>query len=337
MNTRTFHLAPYTLAWTLLLGVPWLAVAEPPQPPAGQPESGPLAGPPTTPGESATVLRERIERRLDTLREAEKRLREALVKLGEGADPAEIRRLLDVQVGRGLLQGPGPGGTAHRPEGARPQPDDDAPRPLRGSQPTPSNIPAHAAPELMGGDLPWSPFEGERGGPLSAEERERARAVIAAARPAIIEAHEHMRRDNPQMAERGWNALSGRLRGIEQLQTSDPALFELKLDEVENGLAMMRQTRVLFEARQSGDPARVQHERRVMRDLLSRQFDTRAKAQALQIEHLDAKLRKMKADLGEAATRKDRFIERRLNEMTPQGDRPKDGKGRPGGNTPARP
>ncbi|MFN0011259.1 MAG: hypothetical protein ACKVS8_06395 [Phycisphaerales bacterium] len=338
MNTRTFHLARRTLAWALLLSAPSFALAEPPP---GTPEAGPLAGPSTTPAESATVLRERIERRVEGLREAEKRLQEALAKLNEGTDPAEVRRLLEVQAGRGLLQGFGPNGPPRRPEGAgeggtQPGPQEPSP-PLRGGRTGPSSIPTHGADELWGGASPWSLHEGSRGEPLSADERERAKAVIAAARPSIIEAHEQMRRENPQMAERVWNALSGRLRGIEQLQTADPALFELKLDEIENGLAIMRQTRVLFDARQSGDQARIQRERRTLGDLLSKQFDARAKAQATQIEHLETKLAKMKAELAEATSRKGRFIDRRLNEMTPQGERGKDAKTRPDGASPRKP
>ncbi len=328
-TSKHAHIAA-ALGLALLAGAPMPAGAVEPQKGPSTPPVGPLAGPRVDPDESPAVLKERIARRLEFVQSAQKRLQEALDKLNAGADPIEVRRLLDVQMGRGALEGVRPAPSAKggaKETGTGP---DAAGEPLRSRRPVPSNVPAGGPDDVMAAD-PFTGGPGERSpGPMTAEERERIKAVIADARPGLLAAFDEMHRQSPAAAERAFHAISGRLRGIDELRTADPAQFALRLDEAENALAVMRQMKTLFEARARGDAGRLAAERATMRDLLSKQFDLRTRSQAAQIEHLEKRLGRMRAELGETGAKKDRLIDKRLGEMLDQErDKPRGERAKP--------
>lgn len=249
----------------------------------------PAATPPTPRSdapEAPDALKERLTRRIEVSRSILKRTQQALDNLNAGGDPTEIRRTLDVQLGRGPTDG----------------------------QRSRSHTDAQAFPPVPGDDAA-PPQGGRHGAPLTPDERERIRAVLARVRPTLLQSIDSANESNPALAERTFIAMSGRLRGLDELEKTNPPLFELRLDETENGLAIMRQTKALFEAHLAADAAALDRERTTMRALLARQFDLRARSQTIQVEQLETKLAKMKAELAQTASRRDAIVERRLHEM----------------------
>ena len=288
------------------------------QPEAAPATSNPAVAPPegrSVVADTPAAFKERLLRRIEFSQSIQKRLQEALDKLNAGGDPTEVRRMLEVQLGRGVLDGV-------RTEGGRARTKGD-PQAVSGLPGGPRDGPA---PDASGGPIEGG---GRHGPALTSEEADRIRSVLARTRPALLAAIDHAKAPSPGQPDRTFSAMSGRLRGLDELEKANPALFELRLDEAENGLAIMRETKALFEARKGGDAGALERERAVMRELLVRQFDLRTRSQALQIDQLDKKVALMKSELNQAANRKDGTVERRLKEMLEWSEQGKSRRGKP--------
>lgn len=319
-------------------------------------------GPPDQPGRqaprpepTAAELRERLERRLNAAREAQKRLEAALAKLAAGDDPEEVERSLEPMGGpmlerlrerRGEGGPPGRGDRGER--GDRGGPDRPPP------PPPPPGGPDHGRPGdpidqeelarvLRGVGEPEGPL-GVMAPRLSPEQRARVRDFIEQRRPDVAERLAELHRISPMLMDRTLDGLGSRFRALLEARDRDrdPELVELRTRELRHFLDVTRAARELGEAKQAGDDAKIAEARTNIRNLLGEQFDLRTAIRRKQVEQLKQRSEALAAELDQLATKRDEVLTR-AEQMLEEGaerfmrDRGGRERGRPDGPPPGPP
>ncbi len=275
----------------------------------GQP-TGEARDVPTDPAEARKLL----ERRLEELTKRQERLRDAMEKINQGVPLVEALRGVD-------LRGDARGDMRDR-RGTEGGPEDR--RPDRGER--------RRGVEGDGAE----PRPGERPAPATPEARKHAREFLHEHLPrvaATIEAHD---KEHPDQAERNLLRLMPRLAEAEGVMRRDPALFRLRLKEIEGQVAVVEAIHAHREATAANDPQRVAQTTAALRTALGDQLDIRMDLQMHEIEGLSKRVEEMKSDVDRKRAGREEAIDSMLNRMrewreSKEGKGGRDGPGREGG------
>lgn len=272
----------------------------------------------------AKLMKTALQRMLERTKAAQAKLEEAIAGLDKGEAPAKIRDELDRarnELGVGpFAMAEGFGGMGGGPGG--PGGPDDRPPPEEGAQRGPGG----------GGGL----GAGGPSRPLSNEDREEIRLIIAKHRPEVGARLEELKQRSPRMYEQLFDRAGRRLGDIRRLERDDPAMFELKLDEAVGTWSAMRLMGDYHRAMQERKPAEeLETLKAELRSVLEKQFDTRLRLQQRQLDDLSQRSGKLKAELDRLATDRAKMIDAKLSEMIKGfGEGRGPGKGGPGGPPP---
>lgn len=311
------HRAPFT---TLMLLVGGLAIAgglaPRPQPePAPEPRPAQVptpagndgAQPAEAPGSRRQVnperlkafreqLRKHVEERLAESRRLTNRLDDALKRLDEGADPREIKDVLDAlpPAARRSAGGQRPGASPTAHPGSGP-----ASQPAAGPQ---GRVIERPAAVLMG-------LDAEPVRPLSPDELDDALAQIRGHNADAAAQLDRLREDQPGAFKRVMEWLASRLGAIrEAKEHGDAPMVAARWSEVRSMVEMFRVARAIEQA----GPSAASDEREALQDrlreALGKQFDARMEIQALQIASLVHRAEEMRKNLENLRARRSDVI-----------------------------
>ncbi|QOJ00450.1 MAG: hypothetical protein HRU70_08090 [Phycisphaeraceae bacterium] len=177
------------------------------------------------------------------------------------------------------------------------------------------------------------------------EDRRRLTEFLREHAPDLHQRIERLNTTQPPITERLLARMGPRPTELVQLKESNPALYALKLRELDNAVAIVEQARALGQAWAAGtqDGPDATQARRLLRQAIEKQVDVRSEIQALDIAELEKRL----ADLREEfrLRRQDRAsaIERWADDMGKMAEMigrlikegPRDGADRPRPDAPA--
>ncbi|MFZ2873100.1 MAG: hypothetical protein WAZ94_01310 [Phycisphaerales bacterium] len=280
---------------------------------AGDPEGQPREG---QPREAATA---RLLRRLEEAQRQQARLAEAIKRLEAGAPVDEVMRELDA---------------------GRPGPDERGPRPWRDGAGMDQRIPERSDRsdrfDRPGrGDRPGPPGMGRSPEGQAAPDAEEVRAFVQQSFPEIWRRFEDLRKASPETAERHLGRFLPKVREAMALRESDPAMFEMRVEEIRGGIDAMVCIREYREALSlpEGDATRSERLAKSEGDLrrvLGEQFDLRLKLQEHELRMLSAHVDSLRKEIEEKRGERDAAVSDMFNRISRGG--PPDGvKGRPPG------
>lgn len=175
--------------------------------------------------------------------------------------------------------------------------------------------------------LSWGPGVGQgggQGGPQGGrpgpEERREVLQSIRDLRPDLADRIDQFTKETPV-----GGALLGRLMPrpgeIQRLLADDPALLELKLDELSGSIEMMRQVRPLVELHLAGkaDSPEAAAHRSTLRATVSQQYDIRGKIQERDVDALVDRLERLRNDIADRAAKREESIDRWIDELVKRG------------------
>jgi hypothetical protein len=232
-------------------------------------------------------LRERLQRRMAELREEQERLARAMDMLDNGASREDVMR--ELRVGDMGDAPPEPGRPQER--AGRPKPDDGAPEP----------------------DRPRRARGGERFASADDPSREQVAAFMRENLPGLAERLERLKEANPEMAARMGTRLTPRIMDIIETREHDPDLARLKLDELQNGVAMVEALGAVRAARD--EPERLKAAHGALADRVADQFDIRAKLHRHEIDQLRQRVDRLQAELDQKLGQREEAIRKRLDDM----------------------
>lgn len=161
---------------------------------------------------------------------------------------------------------------------------------------------------------------GPQGGRPGPEERREVLQSIRDLRPDLADRIDQFTKETPV-----GGALLGRLMPrpgeIQRLLAEDPALLELKLDELSGSIEMMRQVRPLVELHLAGksDSPEAGNHRAELRATVSQQYDIRGKIQERDVEALVDRLERLRRDIADRAAKREESIDRWIDELVKRG------------------
>ena len=275
--------------------------------PTSQPGTGTGAGAGGTGGErergranqqppsDGKALREFLERRMEEHRQGLKRFEEAMKKIEEGGDPAAIARELF--------------------EGAR---DNRRATPgSRGDEQSPSAQPGQRQGNGGGSNAMRGMEFGLFGGPrLSPEDRANARKALEEKHPELLRKLNSLAAGNAETGDRYVDGVHNRLRWLETMREKEPEEYALRMDELTNGLDVIKLGREVNELKkQSAPDAAVSNARTRLREAMSTQFDTRQKLAKLLLTQLRARADKQEQEIKKNDQDREGQIDRRMEEF----------------------
>lgn len=183
------------------------------------------------------------------------------------------------------------------------------------------------------------------GDTLSDAQRERIMGFLKENAPRFAAKIEDLQNADPKTADRLFVRMAPRIREAMAVRRRDPELFELRLDEIRGGFAVIEAVKAYRDAKSSpenGREARVAQAEAAAREALIAQFEQRRALEAHEIRTMGTRLEERRRDFDSRGTERDAIIERlitRLRENKPLPDGPprRGPEGRPGGEPGGRP
>ncbi len=303
---------------------------------------------PAPPGErelDGAALRERLVRQRQDLVRAQTLMDEAIARLDKGEPIADLlRELAALRMGP---RGGGPGGRREGGAGREGPGGDDrmGEEPRDGFRDGPRDGPREQLREGRpdgGDDLLMDIRPGDT---LSDAQRERIMGFLKENAPRFAAKIEDLQNVDPKTADRLFVRMAPRIREAMAVRRRDPELFELRLDEIRGGFAVIEAVKAYRDAKSSpenGREARVAQAEAAAREALIAQFEQRRALEAHEITTMGTRLEERRRDFDSRGTERDAIIERlitRLRENKPLPDGPprRGPEGRPGGEPGGRP
>jgi hypothetical protein len=307
----------HTLAWaiggTMLTVLAGTCFAQ------GQPPAAPPGAREPEPGS----IRERLMRRRADVERARELMDQAIERADKGEPIGDIMRELEsmrfgvrggaFRDGREGPDGqPGPGGPRERPGPGEPL------------GPGGPGMPGAGDDVLM--DL-------RPGEPLTDEQRERITSFLRENAPRFATKLDELREADPKTADRLFTRMGPRIREAMAVRRRDPELFELRLEELRGGFAVLEAVKAYREARNSGEEGREERIAKAEADAraaLVAQFDQRQALEAHELRTLEKNLERRRKEVSERASERDAVIERQIerlreNKPLPDGGPPRRG------------
>ena len=295
------------------------------------------------------ALRERLVRQRQDLVKAQALIDEAIARLDKGEPIGDlVRELAALRIGA-RLGGPGPrreggpggpGGPGGRdglfdddrmpPGGPREGREGRDGREGRGGRDGPESLEAADA-VLM---------DVRPGEPLTDAQRERISTFLKETAPRVGAKLEELHGADPKTADRLYVRMAPRIREAMAVRRRDPELFELRIDEIRGGMAVLEAVKAYRDAKsspQEGREARIAQAEAGARAALLAQFEQRWALEAHEIRTSGERLEERRAEFESRAKDRDVMIERMIerlrdNKPIPDGPGPRRGpEGRPGG------
>ncbi len=236
---------------------------------------------------SPEALKARLERRLSEIQREEARLKEALEKLAKG----EVVRPRDVAPGLG--EGPGPNG--RRADGAR-------------------------------GRGPGGRGPDDGGGAGEARDAEPVLPLLREIMPDAAERVERAMKERPELARRMMQRVGPHLREAMSLKEHDPALFQLRVDEIRAGWGVLEAASVVRDAKQAKDDPeaakKLEEARGKLREALGRQGDARLALEQHEVEALAKRVEDLRMRLDERRANKDKVLDDMIKRIEDARDLP---------------
>lgn len=231
-------------------------------------------------------LKEELTRRIEETKRTQARLEQALARLNEGGDPAEVRRETMPGRFRDRLR-----------RGAR----ENAPgldRPIDTPRGEPGNPPRG----------PQGP-KGDRAA-LTPEDRERMLKFLDEHMPRIGARFREAMKDNPQAAEGLLNRLAPKFRELEATEHSQPELFKLKVEDVRAAMTLQETARSwrgkLHDKNATDDDKR--QAREAISGAVAAQYDARAALREQELKMLENRIGEAKREIDDMRTKRDQRI-----------------------------
>jgi hypothetical protein len=175
-------------------------------------------------------------------------------------------------------------------------------------------------------------------GKVTPEDREHILKFLHENSPELSARFDKLIKSDPEAADRVLGHMVGRVRDAEAVKESNPALFRLRVQEMEGGAAVVDAMRAFREAKNAtpADATRLSQATTQLRVALARQFDLRLSLQENEIEGLTKRLTDLKTDLDKKRSTREEQIDTMLTKVKEGRDQrePRDGP-RPDGKAPA--
>jgi len=271
------------------------------------------------------VLRKRLERRLSDVKDAQKKLEEALKAMEGGASNEDLRALLPEQGAlRGLLD------ESDSPDGPPTRGVGDAKGPGEGG---PGRFSGRDGEGRMG----------ERR-PLTDADREAIREILQSAAPEMAKKIDELMAKDPEAGKKKLNEIVPRMRAMLDMRERDPKMYKLRLED----LALARQSiplaKELLDRRQKGesaDSAECQAATKQLRGYISKQFENRMLGIGFEIEQLQSRIEDKRRERTKMQSEQSEAVERIMESLIKRADKPglekelfSPGRGGPGGERP---
>lgn len=227
-------------------------------------------------------LKDELTRRIEETKHTQARLEQALARLNEGGDPAEVRR--DTMPGRfrdRLRRGREDGNGLDRPGDMQ----DDRPRGPQGPGP-----------------------KGDR--TLTPEDRERLLAFLEQHMPRIASRFREAIKENPQLADGLLNRLAPKFRELQATEHSQPELFKLRVDDVRAAMTLQEVARSwrpkLRDQNATDDDKR--QAREAVSNAVATQYDARVALREHELKVLENRIADAKREIDDMGARRDQRI-----------------------------
>lgn len=236
-------------------------------------------------------LKEELTRRLEETKRTQARLEQALARLNDGGDPADIRRETMPGRFRDRLRR---GVRDNAPGLDRPvDPQDNRPRSEPGNPPRGPQGPGP---------------KGDRA--LTPEDRDRMLKFLDQHMPRIGNRFREAMKDNPQIAEGLLNRLAPKFRELEATENSQPELFKLKVEDVRAAITLQetaRSWRIKLRDKNATDDDKRQA-REAISGAVSSQYDARAALREHELKMLEHRMSEAKQEIDDMRTKRDQRI-----------------------------
>lgn len=233
-------------------------------------------------------LKEDLTRRLEETKRTQARLEQAIARLNDGGDPAEIRR--ETLPGR-FRDRPRRGAREDAPGLDRPvDPQDSRPRGEPGNPPR--------GPQAPG------PMGDRR---LSPEDREHMLQFLDQHMPRIGKRFREAIKENPQIAEGLLNRLAPKFRELAATEQSQPELFKRKVEDVRAAMTLQETARS-WRMKLREQSATDEDKRKAREDISSAvaaQYDARLGLREYELKMLEDRITEAKRELDEMRTKRD--------------------------------
>ncbi|MCC6970481.1 MAG: hypothetical protein IT434_09690 [Phycisphaerales bacterium] len=227
-------------------------------------------------------LKEELTRRIEETKRTQAKLEQALARLNEGGDPAEVRR--DTLPGRfrdRLRRGREDAPALDRPGDMQ----DDRPRGPQGPGP-----------------------KGDRS--LTPEDRERLLAFLDQHMPRIANRFRDATKENPQLAEGLLNRLAPKFRELQATEHSQPDLFKLRVEDVRAAMTLQEVARSwrpkLRDQNATDDDKR--QAREAVSNAVAAQYDARVALREHELKVLEDRIADAKREIDDMGARRDQRI-----------------------------
>ncbi len=289
-----------------------------------------------------TLLRERLVRQRQDLARAQTLMDEAIARLDKGEPIADLLRELNA-LRLGLRGGGGPGGPPGRRDGGLGDDDRMGEGPREGGRGGPREGGREAGRE---GGREGGRGEGaddvlmdiRPGDALTDAQRERIMGFLRETAPRFAGKLDELHSADSKTADRLLVRMAPRIREAMAVRRRDPELFELRLDEIRGGFAVIEAVKAYRDAKASpeeGRAERVAQAEAAARAALVAQFEQRRALEAHEMKTMAARLEERRREFDSRGAERDAVIDRlieRLRENKPLPDGPprRGPEGRPG-------
>ena len=154
---------------------------------------------------------------------------------------------------------------------------------------------------------------------LPREERSELLAFMREHFPAVAEELEYLKEDRPELFERRLRRMAPEFRRLMDIMRSDPQRGQLMIQERKLDLRIRLVVRQVHLVDDNSQKAELREQ---LRELLGEAFDCRLKRRELEVRSLEARIAELKAELSSLTVRRERIIERQLEDF--QEDAPPD-------------
>ncbi|MEM7627052.1 MAG: hypothetical protein AAF333_15760 [Planctomycetota bacterium] len=159
---------------------------------------------------------------------------------------------------------------------------------------------------------------GERPGrrqPMTADEIESARRIIAQLYPELAERMDTLYEENPEKLRRTIETRFPRVRFLVKLKERDPAMFDLRLSDIRLGRETLALARQVKKAHVDDDKDKYKMLYAELEAKLAEHFDVKQQVRQAELDFFRQRVEQLEDELEDRDDDRDDLIEQRLNEL----------------------
>lgn len=139
--------------------------------------------------------------------------------------------------------------------------------------------------------------------------------------PMMHDRYERAKEADAEAADRMLDRLEPRVVELWRLEQQEPGYADLRIAEIRAGWEVVGARRALGEAMASGDSARIDQARSMLREALSSHFDARLAVGEQELRRLEAETTRLRAEIEDKRRRRGELVDEKITEFASDIDR----------------